>query len=92
MQQCLLRNRHRLKFLITYDNSLEIRELYQWAHTIVDKEWNYTINRTDDQTKYKTKEGQKTNRYKGKEIFITNYDFAIQNELNFNGNLELVFA
>ena len=92
LQQCLLRNRHRLKFLITYDNSLEIRELFQWAHTIVDKEWNYTINRTDDQTKYKTKEGQKTNRYKGKEIFITNYDFAIQNELNFNGNLELVFA
>lgn len=73
LQQCLLRNKHRLQFLITYDNSEEIKQLYNWANSIVDKEWNYTINRTDDQTKHKSKGNTKTGRYKGKEIFITNY-------------------
>lgn len=37
----------------------------------MDKEWNYTINRTDDQTK---KTADKGKRYMGKEIFILNYD------------------
>ncbi|MDD0823821.1 DNA adenine methylase [Mannheimia sp. AT1] len=73
LKKCLYRNKDRLKFLITYDNSEEVRELYDWANSIVDKEWNYTINRTDDQTKNKIKEEKRGSRYKGKEIFITNY-------------------
>lgn len=89
LQQCLLRNQHRLKFLITYDNSEEIRQLYNWTHSIVDKEWNYTINRTDDQTKNKSKGDKKTNRYKGKEIFITNYQLTHHIETKQPVNLEL---
>ena len=45
----LKKNNRRLKFLLTYDNNPEVRELYKWAEAILDKEWNYTINRTDDQ-------------------------------------------
>jgi hypothetical protein len=37
----------------------------------LEREWNYTINRTDDQSK---KTAAKGKRYMGKEIFITNYD------------------
>ncbi len=62
---------YRLKFLITYDNSPQVRTLYNWATEILDKQWNYTINRTDDQTK---KTSDKGKRYQGREIFILNYD------------------
>ena len=61
---------HRLKFLLTYDNSPEVRTLYSWSSQILEKKWNYTINRTDDQTKRTTDKGK---RYTGKEIFIVNY-------------------
>ncbi len=61
---------HRLSYLITYDNSPEVIEIYPWASTILEKEWNYTINRTDDQ---KNKLKRKGARSKGKEIFILNY-------------------
>ncbi len=64
----------RLKFLLTYDNSPEVRELYSWASQMLDKEWNYTINRTDDQTK---KTADKGKRYTGKEVFILNYDQSV---------------
>lgn len=64
-------HRHRLRFLVTYDNSPEVRQLYLWANTILEKEWNYTINRTDDQTKKTSNKGK---RYVGREIFIMNYD------------------
>jgi len=47
--QLLREHKDRIKFLLTYDNSLEVREMYDWATQIYDKEWNYTINRTDDQ-------------------------------------------
>jgi len=67
----LKKNRKRLKFLLTYDNSPEIWELYNWATKLHEKEWNYTLNRTDDQ-KNGTK--RKGTRYKGKELFIVNYD------------------
>ncbi len=60
-----------IKFLLTYDNTQEVRELYSWANQILEKEWNYTINRTDDQTKRTSIKGK---RYMGKEIFILNYD------------------
>jgi DNA adenine methylase len=63
------------KFLITYDNCPEIKEMYNWCSELLDKEWNYTINRTDDQKNgKKLKDGFKNERYKGKEIFITNYN------------------
>ncbi len=66
---------HRLKFLITYDNHPELRELYDWARSIDAQEWNYTINRTDDQRNgLKLEDGYKNKRYKGKEIFIRNYE------------------
>ena len=60
----LREHRNRLKFLITYDNTDEVRSLYTWATGIYDKEWNYTINRTDDQRKHAKK--RKGMRYKGK--------------------------
>ncbi len=66
---------HRLKFMITYDNSKEVWDLYDWAVEIHEKEWNYTISRTDDQKKTsdKTQSITKGARGKGKEIFILNY-------------------
>ncbi len=61
--------------MLTYDNSPEIREMYHWCTCIQDRQWNYTINRTDDQkNKRKLKDGYKSERYKGKEVFITNYN------------------
>jgi DNA adenine methylase len=75
----LEKHRHRLKFLITYDDSPQVRLLYKWASQILEKQWNYTINRTDDQTKEAkarpTKD--KGKRYQGSEIFILNYDQAV---------------
>ena len=68
--ETLRAHNHRLRFLLTYDDSSEIRELYSWANVIMEKEWNYAINRTDDQ-KNGTK--RKGTRYKGREIFILNY-------------------
>ncbi len=62
---------HRMRFLLTYDNSPEVRRMYHWSTQMLDKEWNYTISRTDDQSKKTTVKGK---RSMGKEIFITNYD------------------
>lgn len=67
----LHKHSHRLMFLLTYDNSTAVKELYQWSRQILEKEWNYTISRTDDQTKKTTDKGK---RYTGKEIFILNYE------------------
>lgn len=73
----LREHKDRIKFLITYDNSPEIRGLYEWATQTHDKEWNYTISRTDDQKNGQKKEHNfKGGRYKGKEVFILNYDSA----------------
>jgi len=71
-------NKDRLKFLLTYDNSKEIWDLYNWATELHEKEWNYTLNRTDDQ-KYGTK--RRGQRHKGKELFIVNYDSVKQGKL-----------
>jgi DNA adenine methylase len=71
LEQVLHQHSHRLKFLQTYDNSPEVRRMYHWSTQMLDKEWNYTISRTDDQSKKTTAKGK---RYMGKEIFITNYD------------------
>ena len=71
LSKILKKHKNRIKFLITYDDSLEVRELYTWAEAMHEKEWNYTINRTDDQ---KNGTGKKGARYKGHELFIVNYD------------------
>ena len=71
LAECLRRNRERLKLFITYDNTPEIRELYNWMLEMHDKEWNYCIQRTDDQKNRTSKKGE---RYKGKELFILNYE------------------
>jgi len=70
LKDVLRRNNNRISFLLTYDNIEEIKEMYDWATEIHDKEWNYCINRTDDQKNHVKRKG---NRYKGKEIFILNY-------------------
>lgn len=75
LEKILKNHAQRIKFLLTYDNASEIKLLYDWAINIETQEWNYTINRTDDQ---KTKSNQKGSRYRGQEFFITNY--AIQND------------
>jgi len=71
LAKCLRRNSDRVKMFLTYENSPEIRELYNWMERIYDKEWNYCIQRTDDQ---KNGTERKGSRYKGKELFILNYD------------------
>ena len=72
------KNRNRFQFIITYDNSPEVRQMYNWCISMQDNEWNYTINRTDDQKRGKRlKDGYKSSRYKGKEVFITNYDIEL---------------
>lgn len=62
---------HRLRLFITYDNTPAIRELYSWMTEMHDKEWNYCIQRTDDQKNGTERKGE---RYKGKELFILNYN------------------
>lgn len=75
LMKVLKRNTPRLRFLLTYDDHPDIRDLYSWATEILDKTWNYTIYRTDDQTKDGRSKDKKFNgkRYKGQEIFIINY-------------------
>jgi DNA adenine methylase len=70
LERCLRRNSNRLLMFLTYDNSPEVKELYNWATEMHDKEWNYCIQRTDDQ---RTKSSRKGTRFKGKELFILNY-------------------
>ena len=82
----LYEQRGRLRFMITYDNSPEVRALYHWAECVLDKEWNYTIARTDDQTK-KTEDRGK--RSMGKEIFIFNYQTCSPQEAS---GLQLALA
>ncbi|MBD0370005.1 MAG: DNA adenine methylase [Pyrinomonadaceae bacterium] len=75
LNDVLKKHKDRIKFLLTYDNSPEVRKLYRWATEMHDKEWNYTINRTDDQRNGQKKEDNfKGERYKGKELFIVNYN------------------
>ncbi len=71
LNKILKKHKKRFKFLLTYDDSTEIRGLYGWAHAMHEKQWNYTINRTDDQKNGTDKKGA---RYKGHELFIVNYN------------------
>ena len=70
LERCLYANRGRLKYFITYDNVQGVRDLYAWAAEMHQKEWNYCIQRTDDQ---KNKTDVKGQRYKGKELFILDF-------------------
>ena len=70
LKDTLYRNSDRLKFLLTYDNCRELMNIYDWATEIHEKEWNYCINRTDDQKNGLKRKGD---RYKGRELFILNY-------------------
>lgn len=81
LRETLQRNNDRLKFFLTYDNSPETREMYDWAIEIHDREWNYCINRTDDQKNHVKRKGE---RYKGKEVFILNYSSEDINKINEN--------
>ena len=75
LARCLKRNAARLTFLLTYDDHEDVRGMYRWALDISSQEWNYTINRTDDQRNgRKLEDGFRRSRYTGKEIFIRNYD------------------
>ncbi len=78
LSKILKKHKNRFKFLLTYDDSIEVRELYNWAHAMHEKQWNYTINRTDDQKNGTEKKGA---RYKGHELFIVNYDSEKQASL-----------
>ncbi len=71
LADCLRRNSERLRLFVTYDNIPEIKKLYSWMLELHDKEWNYCIQRTDDQKNGTRKKGE---RYKGKELFILNYE------------------
>jgi DNA adenine methylase len=74
LAQVLHEHRHRVKFLITYDNCDDVRDLYEWATEMHGREWNYVIARTDDQKKEaKDKPKLKGTRGKGRELFIVNY-------------------
>ncbi len=74
LRDCLYANRGRVRFLLTYDNSPGIVGLYEWAK-LAEKEWNYNIQRTDDQKAgKKSADGHKGSRGKGKELFLFNYE------------------
>ncbi len=74
LEQCIKRNADRIMFLLTYDQHPDILEMYDWVECINNKEWNYTMNRTDDQRNgRKLKDGFQGVRAKGHEIFIRNY-------------------
>ena len=71
---CLERNAERLRFLLTYDDHADVREMYSWALAISTRQWNYTINRTDDQRNgLKKEDGFRSTRQRGRELFIHNY-------------------
>ena len=75
LQECLKRNAGRIMFLLTYDDHPSVRSMYQWVDSIDNKQWNYTINRTDDQRNgHKLKDGFRGVRSKGRELFIRNYN------------------
>ncbi len=83
LMEVLKKNSPRLKFLVTYDNDPTIKEMYSWVKSMMDKEWNYMIYRTDDQSKEKNGNNKKHNgkRYKGRELFIINYNSIDQTNL-----------
>lgn len=83
LMRLLKKHSGRLRFLLTYDNDPTIRKMYSWVTAIMNKEWNYMIYRTDDQTKELNGNGKHNGkRYKGKEIFILNFKNRKQSTLS----------
>ena len=77
LMECMHRNAARLRFLLTYDDCRQVHDLYRWAPVINGQQWNYTINRTDDQkTGAKKEDGFRQARRKGHELFIRNYPMS----------------
>lgn len=75
LSECLKAHSSRINFLVTYDNCPEIHEMYSWCSVIEEQEWQYTINRTDNQKAgKKLADGYRSERKKGKEVFIGNFD------------------
>lgn len=72
LKKCLHRNNDRLLIFVTYDNSDEIINMYSWMEVHF-KEWNYCIQRTDDQKRRTNRKGE---RYKGRELFLLNYSMG----------------
>jgi len=70
LERCLREHHERLKLFISYDNVEDVKNLYHWAQEMHEKEWNYCIQRTDDQKNRTDAKGQ---RHKGKELFILDY-------------------
>ena len=83
LSQVLKRNSDRIKFLLTYDENDEIRKMYSWVEDIQNRQWYYTINRTDDQTKFARANGinNKGKRWKGRELFVMNYRAIRENPM-----------
>ena len=74
LRDVLYKNRKRFKFLLTYDDHPDVREMYEWAE-LGNWQWNYALNRTDDQRRgAKLKDGFRGARYKCNELSIMNYD------------------
>ncbi len=74
LASCLQKHSRRCRFLLTYDDCPEVRSLYSWADFLSEQEWNYAINRTEDQRNgLKRINGFKQQRNKGQELFIGNY-------------------
>ena len=74
LRECLRRNSSRIMFLLTYDDHPNVRQMYDWVHSVSKQQWNYTINRTDDQQNGRQKQdGFYQPRGKGRELFIRNY-------------------
>ncbi len=82
LMELLKKYSNSFKFLLTYDNVSDIRDMYSWTDFIDDKEWNYMIQRTDDQT---GKTNDKGSRYKGKEVFIYNYEVKLCKQTSLDG-------
>lgn len=70
LERCLFEHHNRLKLFVSYDNTPDVIALYNWAQELHYAEWNYCIQRTDDQKNGTDTKGQ---RYKGKELFILDY-------------------
>ena len=72
--ECLRRNAKRIQFLLTYDDCPDVWDMYEWVESVSNKEWNYTIARTDDQKNgMKMKDGFRGVRGQGQELFVRNY-------------------
>jgi len=70
----LYEHRKKFRFVITYDDSAEIREAYNWCSLVCNEEWQYTVARTDDQKQgLKSDDGYKSKRSNALELILANF-------------------